>query len=387
MAPQISEGSANSPRVLGDDFVSLTGVINGRPPDPVTLVPVPSKLERVAQPLSEEDQQVVKRSRGEGDAVMDVNEGGSIGLNQDTVLGDGVTPVVFAKGSVNENDGAGQTQPSFRDMVMGRRGENSAASIILELDVEMDVEDVLILNTEASARGKGESSEKYGPWMLVSGRKARRESRGLTVESNGISSSRQGVRQQGKFDILASLEAGIDGDVERIGSRELGTVGSDEDTRNLVIGVDSLVTDAAMDQVAGKERIILQDSDSVGEKSHAHELASVGGSDVVSPDMVVPVRVSLDPKAHVAVQVVESGMKMDVMNVPSRRATTSVSVASVKNNARLQLGEWIGELEHELDDSGKEKSVTVLTGDSSQRKPGANVQWRTNTVFSSKQNQ
>ncbi|KAK8574463.1 hypothetical protein V6N12_062156 [Hibiscus sabdariffa] len=167
-----------------------------------------------------------------------------------------------------------------------------------------------------------------------------------------------------------------------------------------------------MDQRPGKERIILQGSDSVGGNSHVNELASVGGSEVVSLDKVVPVRVSLDPKAHVAVQVVEPGLKMDATIILSRRATMSVGVASVKNNARLQvrkggdkkgdpvrkkkgghgtptvqLGEWIGELEHELDDNGKEKSAITSTGNSLQRKVGANVQWHTNTVFSSKQNQ
>ncbi|KAK8983158.1 hypothetical protein V6N11_057912 [Hibiscus sabdariffa] len=63
-------------KVLGDDSVLLPGVINGRPPDQGVLIPVPTKLERVALPISEEDQKVVKRSRGEGDEVMDVSEDG-----------------------------------------------------------------------------------------------------------------------------------------------------------------------------------------------------------------------------------------------------------------------------------------------------------------------
>ncbi|KAK8672781.1 hypothetical protein V6N13_111142 [Hibiscus sabdariffa] len=324
--------------------------------------------------------------------------------------------MVREKGYVNGEDGAGQVKPSFRDMVMGRRGENSDAPVISELDVEMDDEDVQISNTEASARDKDESSKNYGSWMMVSGRKARRESRGMNVESNGTSFFRQGVKKIGKFDVLASLETEIDGDVERAVSRDLGTYGSDVVARTLVADVDNLVTEAAMDQVVdagchGDERIILQGSSSVGKVSHANERVSVGGSEVVLSDVVVPVRVSLDPKAHVAVQVVEPVKKMDVLNTPSHRVSAGDGVVSVKNNARLQvrkggdkkgdqvwkkkgghcshnvqLGEWIRELEHELDDNGKEKSVTVLTGDSSQRKPGANVQWRSNTVFSSKLN-
>ncbi|KAK9009825.1 hypothetical protein V6N11_036349 [Hibiscus sabdariffa] len=359
MSPQISEGSHNSPRILGDGSVPLTGVVNGRPLDSITLISVPSKLEQVAQPISEEDQQVVKQSRGEGDEVMDVSEGDFIGLSQGTVLGDGVTPMVREKGYVNGEDGAGQVKPSFRDMTSSiDAGRNTT-----------------------SARDKDESSEKYGPWMMVSGRKARRESRGMNVESNGTSFFRQGVKKIGKFDVLASLETEVDGDVERAISRDLGTYGSDVVACTLVAGVDNLVTEAAMDQVVdagchGDERIILQGLGSVGKVSHANERVSVGGSEVVSSDVVVPVRVSLDPKAHVAVQVVEPGKKMDVLNTPSRRVSADDGV----------LGEWIGELEHELDDNGKEKSVTVLTGDSSQRKSGANVQWRSNTVFSSKLN-
>ncbi|KAK8685007.1 hypothetical protein V6N13_041018 [Hibiscus sabdariffa] len=375
MSPQISEGSHNSPRILGDGSVPLTGVVNGRPLDSITLISVPSKLEQVAQPISEEDQQVVKQSRGEGDEVMDVSEGDFIGLSQGTVLGDGVTPMVREKGYVNGEDGAGQVKPSFRDMVCNM---NKTSSI----DAGRNT---------TSARDKDESSEKYGPWMMVSGRKARRESRGMNVESNGTSFFRQGVKKIGKFDVLASLETEVDGDVERAISRDLGTYGSDVVACTLVAGVDNLVTEAAMDQVVdagchGDERIILQGLGSVGKVSHANERVSVGGSEVVSSDVVVPVRVSLDPKAHVAVQVVEPGKKMDVLNTPSRRVSADDGVVSVKNNPRLQLGEWIGELEHELDDNGKEKSVTVLTGDSSQRKSGANVQWRSNTVFSSKLN-
>ncbi|KAK9001923.1 hypothetical protein V6N11_024618 [Hibiscus sabdariffa] len=60
--------------------VSGTGALNaplneingGRPPDPARSVMVPSQLERLANPVNEEDQQVVKCSRRESDEVMDI---------------------------------------------------------------------------------------------------------------------------------------------------------------------------------------------------------------------------------------------------------------------------------------------------------------------------
>ncbi|KAK8480630.1 hypothetical protein V6N12_030571 [Hibiscus sabdariffa] len=103
-------------KVLGDDSVLLPGVINGRPPDQGVLIPVPTKLERVALPISEEDQKVVKRSRGEGK--------------------------VYDERLVSEKDGEEHTKPSFKDMLTGRRSEGSNTHVIPELDVEINDEDV-----------------------------------------------------------------------------------------------------------------------------------------------------------------------------------------------------------------------------------------------------
>ncbi|KAK8593736.1 hypothetical protein V6N13_042696 [Hibiscus sabdariffa] len=59
------EGSPQvNPRVSGPRGSAnpLNGVTNGRPPDSVWPALSPYRLERMANPVNEEDQQVVKRS-------------------------------------------------------------------------------------------------------------------------------------------------------------------------------------------------------------------------------------------------------------------------------------------------------------------------------------
>ncbi|KAK8484764.1 hypothetical protein V6N11_048059 [Hibiscus sabdariffa] len=141
-SPQISEDSLECPRVLGDGSVSLFDVVNGRPSDRGVLVPVPTRLEHVANPISEEDKQVVKRSRGERDEVMDVREDGEPGLNHATDLVDSVAGGLCDKKNATATNDAGFTKSSFRDMLTGRRSEGLNAPTIPELDVEINDEDV-----------------------------------------------------------------------------------------------------------------------------------------------------------------------------------------------------------------------------------------------------
>ncbi|KAK8479151.1 hypothetical protein V6N13_097225 [Hibiscus sabdariffa] len=57
---------------IGALTTPLNGLNGGRPPESVRSVVVPSRLERLVNPVNEEDQQAVKRSRGESDEVMDI---------------------------------------------------------------------------------------------------------------------------------------------------------------------------------------------------------------------------------------------------------------------------------------------------------------------------
>ncbi|KAL4323994.1 hypothetical protein GQ457_11G021930 [Hibiscus cannabinus] len=145
MSPQFSEGSYVHPRVLGEDSTSLLDVINGRPSDQGVLIPVLTKLEHVAHPVSEEDKQVVKRSRGEGDEVMDVSEDGIVGLNQGSALVADTTRKVYDERTGSVKDGDEYTKPSFKDMLTGRRFESPNTHVIPDLDVEINDKDSVIV--------------------------------------------------------------------------------------------------------------------------------------------------------------------------------------------------------------------------------------------------
>ncbi|KAK8677471.1 hypothetical protein V6N13_143006 [Hibiscus sabdariffa] len=109
------------------------------------------------------------------------------------------------KNVVTKKGGDGLVKSSFRDMLTGRRAEGSNVHAIPELDVVIDDEDVQI-SSSGGTSDKSNPMEKYGPWMLDSGRKSRRESRGKYFDATLVSSSKQGVVGAGKFDVLVTLE-------------------------------------------------------------------------------------------------------------------------------------------------------------------------------------
>ncbi|KAK8648042.1 hypothetical protein V6N13_128804 [Hibiscus sabdariffa] len=97
----------------------LNGVNGGRPSDSDRSVVVLYRLECLANPVTEEDQHVVKRSRGESDEVMDIGVEEIIaaptnGL-QDGVVNDGTGE----KGEIQQG-GDTHAKPSFRDMLLGQ---------------------------------------------------------------------------------------------------------------------------------------------------------------------------------------------------------------------------------------------------------------------------
>ncbi|KAL4348042.1 hypothetical protein GQ457_17G005950 [Hibiscus cannabinus] len=136
VSPQSEEVSKFSARVLGvgSTVESSDGVANGRPPDPGRQAVLPSRLERSATPVNAEDQQVVKRSRGEGDEVMDIGVEAILGKQVDGVM-------QSDEGVVNQGTTV-HTNPSFRDMLMGGLSDGHKASSIPDLDVDIQEEDV-----------------------------------------------------------------------------------------------------------------------------------------------------------------------------------------------------------------------------------------------------
>ncbi|KAK8627946.1 hypothetical protein V6N13_063661 [Hibiscus sabdariffa] len=389
MTPQISKDSYVHPRVLGDGSVPLPCVANGRLSDQSVLIPVLTKLEHVANPISEEDQQVVKCSRDEGDEVMDVSEDGTDGLNQGSVVVDGVVGMVCNERAVHVKGGEGHVKPSFRDMLTGRRSESLTAHVIPELDVEIDDEDVRISSSDvytmnksisgvdvratSSVKNKVGSMEKYGPWMIASGRKSRMASWGMTVDDYVAISSKQVAVSAGKFDVLANLTFDIDAIEETVDPPAFSTTILEANTLSLVTNVPNrevIKNDKSLmvgELPNGDKRNFLQGSSSTRMASPMSEHENTGVDKVVSSEMVVPVQVSLDLKAHVVVRVVETGR--------GEKGDQIRKKASGCSSSKVQLGEWIGGLEAEILDNGGEKPISALVGDDLPKKPEASVQW------------
>ncbi|KAK8649366.1 hypothetical protein V6N13_130095 [Hibiscus sabdariffa] len=431
MAPQYSEDSFMQSRVSDEDAVKLIGVGNGRPPDHGVLIPVPTKLERMAHPVCEEDRQVVKRSRGAGEDIMDVGEDGIEGEDRDSVLVEDDAGMGCGKGIGLVKGGDVPIKPSFKDMLTGRKSEGSTVPIIPELDVELIAEDCgcygYSVDVCAGSKNKDNadvcdapsvppkvaSKEKYGPWMMASGRKARKAPREKNLGELVEVVSPNTVVSNGKFDVLAQLEADADGGEERSTSPMLST--SEPVFKGRLMETDGKGRSAILEETAvvpseclqGEIRPLLQGSSSMDMGSNVHAHRSVAASKVASDGIVVPVPVTIDPKAHVAVRVVEMGKELAPLSRLGRRGYTGAGLAQMKpvirlpnakggekkgdsgrlkatgcGSSKVRLGEWIGGLDAALVVDGLAKAN--LAADGSHKEGEVNVQWHHNTAFSTK---
>ncbi|KAK9028208.1 hypothetical protein V6N11_068018 [Hibiscus sabdariffa] len=102
------------------------------------------------------------------------------------------------------------------------------------------------------------------------------------------------------------------------------------------------------------------------------ELRSVLGKVVVAlSEKVIPTQISLDPTAHVAVRVLESGTKKVQLSGQGRRSFVGIT-----------LGDWIGDLESDLTRTGKYIAATPTVNHDVQRESsGSSIQWRENMDF------
>ncbi|KAK9046730.1 hypothetical protein V6N11_052608 [Hibiscus sabdariffa] len=256
------------PRVLGDDSTTLTGVVNGRPPDQGVLIPVPTKLERMTHPVSDEDRQVVKRSRGEGDDIMDVREDGIMGLDQGSALVVAATDNGCGKGNESVKDGDEPIKPSFKDMLTGCRPE---VCVVSKNNVDDDV------RATPSVSTKVDPMEKYGPWMMASGSKVRKAPRGKNMDDSVAVVSQIDLVGAGKFDVLSQLEADVDGAEGMVDPPTLSASGpvinalsleTDGQQRSVILNDDLLV---AGERVKGGKQSLFQGFSSIGMDSIAHE--------------------------------------------------------------------------------------------------------------------
>ncbi|KAK8500919.1 hypothetical protein V6N11_013572 [Hibiscus sabdariffa] len=151
----------------------------------------------------------------------------------------------------------------------------------------------------------------------------------------------------GKFDALASLEPEIEGDAEMEAPPAPGINVLEATCSSLMVSVESQLgctemehgKEQVVDEIQhGDKRILLQGLGSAGKVLNVSEHESIKGGEVAVSEVVVPVRSSLDPKAHVAGHVVEPSKGLVSFNGLGRRASTGVGVANSKSNMRLQVG-------------------------------------------------
>ncbi|KAL4352195.1 hypothetical protein GQ457_06G022560 [Hibiscus cannabinus] len=626
MVPQISDEFSNQPRVLGVDSGLTSGVADGRPPDQGVLIPVQPRLEREALPFGEEDQQIVKRSKGEGNEVMDVGDDVGFGTSQGLGLKNAGAGMMNGEEAVGAQGHGGQGKPSFKDMLTGCHFEGSKAHSIPELDVAMNDDDVRIsaadgspvinfsarlhglveeklaksvivrllgrfigytallnrirtlwnpcgeiamidldngyflvrfaleedvtkvlsggpwliygnyltvqpwsrsfstekdhpdkivvwarlpglpyhyytksmfrciagvlgevvridyntsegrrgkfarlalvvdlnkplvssvvidgikqkvayeglplicykcgcyghaegvcpLNKKACVegssqldeQGKDGSADIYGPWMLATTRKDKRGSRVMTSTARGADSSKLVMIGAGKFDVLAiNDETGADEDAvielsdQAVAVRYPGSspVRAVDGTRVVSSLDENRLPRGGGERTAGDSRVMLQGSGSSKKNSNVSEIASLGVGEVISVNKIVPVKISLDPKAHTAVCVVEPGKEVPAHSNVGRRASAGTGLTGIRSSSRVSVGKggerkgdsgrkkamgrstskvplsgWIEGLSAEISGGDEEPIGLEGVGDKVDRVADLTVQWRKNSSF------
>ncbi|KAK8627744.1 hypothetical protein V6N13_135346 [Hibiscus sabdariffa] len=108
----------------------LNGLNGGKPPELVGSVVVPSRLERLTNPVNEEDQQTVERSHGESDEVMDIGVEEILATPKNG-LRDGVGDNGNGEKGDLQQGGDTHAKPSFRDMLVGRSLDAHSALLYL----------------------------------------------------------------------------------------------------------------------------------------------------------------------------------------------------------------------------------------------------------------
>ncbi|KAK8563888.1 hypothetical protein V6N13_005891 [Hibiscus sabdariffa] len=103
----------------------------------------PSSTGTAGALINVEDQQVMKRSHGEGDEVMDVGVGEIIGDSIDSIVDVNGDDMTCDEGDLKQGSGA-SSKPTSRDMLMGHSIGAQPAPSIPDLDVDIQEEDVQI---------------------------------------------------------------------------------------------------------------------------------------------------------------------------------------------------------------------------------------------------
>ncbi|KAK9009347.1 hypothetical protein V6N11_035887 [Hibiscus sabdariffa] len=272
MVPQLSEKALTIPRVVAESTAPLFGLANGRPPDITIPIQFLISLEREDHPINEEDQQVSKKSMGEGDEVMDVGGGGFNGLTKESVVLNG-DDVMVCDGVALEGGG---------ELV------------------------------------KSDPIDKFGPWMQATSRRARKGSTDKTLQNSGYKhrGAAMSVPTSGKFSALENLdkeleyfqEPVVEADGTGMSSEAVTNSRNSSGDANISTTHISSVRVVAPETHTGDSHVEILHGSSSGEKElNVAEHVALERVEVASSEKVVQARVSLDPKAHMTVRVLDSG--------------------------------------------------------------------------------
>ncbi|KAK9040802.1 hypothetical protein V6N11_015941 [Hibiscus sabdariffa] len=221
--------------------------------------------------------------------------------------------------------------------------------------------------------------------MQAPTRKLRRATGARNASASNIRSSHSSEGMSGKFDILNTIDAEDEdnGTIEPVvgqgvsvptslveegavvGDKISGNKGSQEGGRTVMVedGIDS----------KNSTRVLLNGSGSKPPGGVSRTQKLDGPKAVVSNEIIVPSKVSLNSNNHVAVRVVECGSDILSEKVTGRKATNVVNAASTKSGqplsfgknvvrkgatfkhkqqhrapTQVMLGDWIGNLSREI---------------------------------------
>ncbi|KAK8574197.1 hypothetical protein V6N13_097186 [Hibiscus sabdariffa] len=391
-SPQIEVHSQVNPRVYGSGGSStpLNGVSSGRPPDVVWPAIAPPRLERLANSVNVEDQQVVKRSRGEGDDVMDVGVG--------EVLGTALAGSMDANGKdKHQKERELQQGDTWKKATEVENLKQSVASKVVPPVPQKD---------------------KFGPWMQVPSRKSRKVS---DIQAQYFSE----VPGHGQFKVAMSSFAVLsddendnvpreegkgpvdDGIVEDLSNAPRGASADGElETGLLVVGnvEENRLVDV---ELRGRDNLVVlqgSGSDSLRKVSNKSEM---GGSTVVaSKDEVVYEPINLKSGTHVVVRVSERGSDLVSKKGGGRRFTAGLKDGTTKGNMRIGgakggeqagtqirknqsirppgkvgLNDWVGSLDRDLESSMVGGGSAPNGGGEQHSAEYIDVQWKDNVSF------
>ncbi|KAK8507654.1 hypothetical protein V6N12_066989 [Hibiscus sabdariffa] len=215
------------------------------------------------------------------------------------------------------------------------------------------------------------------------------------------------MSEHGMFDILSTLD-------QEVEPHEIGLNQQNVSSHDIPV-----INDAAQDEAPsrGNGLKIPVEGETVG-RSALHEAGShssaikvveigpMGHSEVASTDVVIPATVTINPKLHTGVRVLERGSNLGSKSVPTRRGVAGEHLVATSSKSRLAggksgvwkwssirkkqdprsaskvvLGEWLGHMERDLDWSKDRGEELAIIRDGESTAVDSAVLWRENTSF------